>query len=69
MDKTIDRLLADGETKQALDKLGSLLNDLSVKYQEDWFAISARFHQLESEKLRGLLPEGERHVENKINFD
>lgn len=69
MDKTIDRLLADGETKQALDKLGSLLNDLSVKYQEDWFSISARYHQLESEKLRGLLPEGERHVENKLNFD
>jgi len=69
MDKTIDRLLADGETKQALDKLGSLLNDISVKYQEDWFSISARFHQLENEKLRGLLPEGERHVENKINFD
>ncbi|NUN99408.1 MAG: protein kinase [Saprospiraceae bacterium] len=69
MDKTIDQLLADGETKQALDKLGSLLKDLSLKYQEDWFSISARFHQLESERLRGLLPEGERHLDNKLNFD
>jgi len=69
MDKTIDQLLADGETKQALDKLGGLLKDLSAKYQEDWFAISARFHQLESERRLGHLPEGERHLENKINFD
>ncbi len=69
MDKTIDQLLADGETKQALDKLGGLLQDLSGKYQEDWFALSARFHKLESERRLGHLPESERYLENKINFD
>ncbi len=69
MHKTIDEYIASGETKLALEQLGGFLSDLSEKYLNDWFQVSARYHELESEKNRGVLSQNEVEVEmNKINF-
>ena len=69
MHKTIDQFIASGDTKQALEQLGSFLGDLSGKYLTDWFQLSARFHELENEKNRGVLSQSELDVElNKIQF-
>ncbi len=70
MNKTIDQLIASGDTKQALEQLGDFLKDLSGKYQDEWFQLSGRFYKLENEQKLGVLSESEKEVgSNKINFD